>query len=312
MYMNKKMLFQPILSICIPTYNRAEFLDKSLRSLTAQQDFLYSDNIEIVISDNNSSDNTELVVKKYAQKFGHKIKYHKNNHNIRDRNFYLVLLRAHGLFRKLSNDTLIYKHDSLNFLIRKIKENYKLGKMIYFSNRKGTLLFETNMNGFIKNVSFNFTWIGCFGLWKHDLKYFKEKQVYDWAEDNLMQCHLLLFLIMKYGNIKIYNYNYCNVCKPSVSGNYDLSGVFIKNYLDILRPYYLNNYISSDTFNFARWDVLKRHVLPRQFNYKLIYSYYKQNFWRNTSEYHFSLYFYYLIIRIYFKKFLFILKTVNS
>ena len=45
----------PLLSICIPTYNRAQFLDVSLRELISQASEI-SDSIEIVISDNASTD----------------------------------------------------------------------------------------------------------------------------------------------------------------------------------------------------------------------------------------------------------------
>ena len=50
------------LSICIPTYNRAEYLRTALETL-AQADFGFAH--EIVISDNASSDNTAEVVESF-------------------------------------------------------------------------------------------------------------------------------------------------------------------------------------------------------------------------------------------------------
>ncbi|OYX65705.1 MAG: glycosyl transferase [Sphingomonadales bacterium 32-64-17] len=53
---------QPKLSICIPTYNRAPYLEKALACLAeAQWPFAH----EIVISDNSSSDNTAEVVERF-------------------------------------------------------------------------------------------------------------------------------------------------------------------------------------------------------------------------------------------------------
>ena len=100
-----KSTFQgiPTLSICIPTYNRAEYLDKSLHSLTKQKRFY---EIEVVISDNCSTDNTEEVVKKYQKQYNN-IFYHKNTENIFDKNFPTVLMKAHGLYRKIFNDNCI-------------------------------------------------------------------------------------------------------------------------------------------------------------------------------------------------------------
>lgn len=50
---------KPYLSICIPTYNRSEVLKESLMQLLKYE----GDDIEVVISDNCSPDNTEEVVR---------------------------------------------------------------------------------------------------------------------------------------------------------------------------------------------------------------------------------------------------------
>lgn len=63
---------QPKLSICIPTYNRASYLDECLNSIISQ----VNDNIEIVISDNASTDDTKEIISKY-QKIFPNIIYHR-------------------------------------------------------------------------------------------------------------------------------------------------------------------------------------------------------------------------------------------
>lgn len=67
------------LSICIPTYNRARFLKECLESLVPQ--VKDKDNVEIVICDNNSSDNTKDVVEGF-QKICKNIRYFKNPQNL--------------------------------------------------------------------------------------------------------------------------------------------------------------------------------------------------------------------------------------
>ena len=47
-----------ILTIAIPTYNRAIFLERSLKSIISQA----CPNIEIIVSDNASTDNTAKIV----------------------------------------------------------------------------------------------------------------------------------------------------------------------------------------------------------------------------------------------------------
>lgn len=56
----------PLLSLCVPTYNRARYLDSLLDTLASQmQGFPYD--YEIVISDNGSTDATPEVVARHAQ-----------------------------------------------------------------------------------------------------------------------------------------------------------------------------------------------------------------------------------------------------
>lgn len=66
----------PKVSIIIPTYNRAHYLCKSLESALSQD---YHD-IEVVISDNASSDNTSETIKKYLH--DERVKYFRNEKNI--------------------------------------------------------------------------------------------------------------------------------------------------------------------------------------------------------------------------------------
>ena len=57
--MDKK---QYLLSICIPTYNRADILDEGLSLLTSQ---IKKYPVKILVLDNASTDNTKLVCERY-------------------------------------------------------------------------------------------------------------------------------------------------------------------------------------------------------------------------------------------------------
>lgn len=70
---------QPLLSICIPTYNRAELLYSCLAVLAPQVKKLKG-KVELVVSDNCSIDETAEVVK-IAQHWG-PIRYHRNPENV--------------------------------------------------------------------------------------------------------------------------------------------------------------------------------------------------------------------------------------
>jgi len=82
------------LSICIPTYNRAKFIGAALESIVSQ----YSHEIEVVISDNASTDNTEEIVLSYQKRF-ERIRYVKLVENLgADRNFLNVIDLASGSY----------------------------------------------------------------------------------------------------------------------------------------------------------------------------------------------------------------------
>jgi abequosyltransferase len=76
----------PLLAICIPTYNMAQWLPDLLDSIVQQLPG-FEDDIEVVISDNASTDNTAWVVSNYASRIP-KLRYcqHAVNQGA-DRNF---------------------------------------------------------------------------------------------------------------------------------------------------------------------------------------------------------------------------------
>ena len=76
---------EPLLSICIPTRNRAAFLYRTLRSITETPVFQNGNEVEVVVSDNASTDATEEIVKIFTEKYGNKIVYSRNDENIKDK-----------------------------------------------------------------------------------------------------------------------------------------------------------------------------------------------------------------------------------
>lgn len=88
------------LSLCIPTYNRSEYLSALLDSILAQKD----PDIEVVISDNASTDNTAEVVESYKAKFSSLV-YVRQPENIgMDRNFLAIVENATGDYAWMIGD----------------------------------------------------------------------------------------------------------------------------------------------------------------------------------------------------------------
>ena len=70
---------KPLLSICIPTYNRADLLRECLECLAAEIT-PFGDEVELIVSDNCSTDRTRDVVEQMSKKA--KIRYNRNNTNL--------------------------------------------------------------------------------------------------------------------------------------------------------------------------------------------------------------------------------------
>lgn len=95
----------PLVSVCIPTYNSARYLRKSLGSIVKQT----YDNIEIIVSDNASTDNTKEIVKLFTD---NRVKYRRNSTNIGCYNNYNECLKvARGKFVAFYHSDDVYELD---------------------------------------------------------------------------------------------------------------------------------------------------------------------------------------------------------
>lgn len=114
-----------ILSICIPTYNRSEYLRECLETVSiAIKNF--EEKIEIIISDNASSDDTEKVVKKFEENFPGVI-YSKNTENIgAERNFRLVASMSNCEYIWILGDDDKITPDAIGVILKKISSGTDL------------------------------------------------------------------------------------------------------------------------------------------------------------------------------------------
>jgi len=84
-----------LLTIAIPTYNGADTIRETLDSILSQTKNL-NENVWVVISDNNSTDETSTISQKYHRNYPN-VLYFKNPENIGfDRNYDLAIRRSPG------------------------------------------------------------------------------------------------------------------------------------------------------------------------------------------------------------------------
>ena len=112
----------PLLSICIPTYNRAELLRSALYSIVRQAATL-GDLVEVVVSDNASTDHTADVVA-WAQTLG-PVRYHRNAENIGAGRNFLQLAQhlAQGEYCWLLGDDDLLREGAVAEVVSALREH---------------------------------------------------------------------------------------------------------------------------------------------------------------------------------------------
>jgi abequosyltransferase len=110
------------LSICIATFNRAAFIGETLDSILAQR----PDQVEIVVLDGGSTDNTAQVVGAYVQRF-ERLRYIRQDTNQGvDRDFNSVIEQAAGEYCWLMSDDDFLKPGALATVLDGIARGYGL------------------------------------------------------------------------------------------------------------------------------------------------------------------------------------------
>ena len=250
------------LSICIPTYNHAAELQRVLGNFLSLPVFQDDDRIEIVISDNASTDGTMKVGERFAENSNGRIRYFRNERNVTDANFGLALSRGRGIFRKLANDTLLYSDDGLRQMMDVVRQHLHDRPVLFFDNREtGTRMVDCpSFDSFFKEASFRSTWIGSFGIWEDDLA--KIDDFTRMAELKLTQVDVLCRMLKVKGRATVAHFVFAQSIPRGRIGGYDLARVFGRNYFTILKPYLRTGELSPPTFRLEKRHMLRGHLLP--------------------------------------------------
>ena len=119
------MKTSPLLSICIPSYNRADLLAECLNSIffSAQG---YEDQIEVIVADNASTDHTREIMASFQQKFPLLVYYRHESNIGGERNFRHVASLADGEFIWVCGDDDRIAPDAIGEVIKKISQSFDL------------------------------------------------------------------------------------------------------------------------------------------------------------------------------------------
>lgn len=266
----------PLISICIPTRNRAAILRRTLESIVSQQEFGDTDLFEIAVSDNCSEDATSEVIKEFVGRYPGRIVHSRNDSNIGFGNLLKALSLGTGDYLKLNNDTLVHRPGSLAALLQDVRQA-KSGEVLFFPNgsapRREQCFSSDSLDEFVRDVSYWTTWSSAFGIWRDDrdvcLRLFEEKR-----SSEMPHAYVLLHLVASGRRACTDNRELFASVVPDKKGGYNIAQVFGCYYTAFLQEFFAAGKLSARTlerekfrlFNFiARWyfDRSPRYVFDR-------------------------------------------------
>ena len=150
----------PILSLCIPSYQKARWLDYGL-GIALEQAKELNGLVEIVVSDNASEDETPAVLEKYKTLYGDLLIVHRNSTNIGlISNCKKVVELAHGRYCWIIGNNDVLESNALNFAVQALQKNSQISYFFcnysYFRQKEtpqGTPELKKNSAPIAKDLS---------------------------------------------------------------------------------------------------------------------------------------------------------------
>lgn len=141
----------PLLSVCIPTYNGGDYLIHNIEVLMEQVLRDKICDVEIVVSDNCSTDGTMEKMRVFCEKYPKIFKYNRNSKNLGyDGNILCLLNMARGRYVHFFGDDDFFLPGGLSRTVNILRGNEEfsiiiLGNSFYRDNEKSYVLRE-NLN----------------------------------------------------------------------------------------------------------------------------------------------------------------------
>lgn len=140
-----------LLTIGIPTFNGGKTIEKTLVTILNQVIQFNHEDIEVLISDNSSIDNTEIIIEEIQENyFGVNLIYRKNPYNVGfDRNVDQIMETAKGDYVWLISDDDYIKPDAIIKIMDILNNISGLG--VIFVNYENGIILNTKKDMECKN-----------------------------------------------------------------------------------------------------------------------------------------------------------------
>ena len=250
-----------LVSIGVPVFNGEKFIGKTLASIINQS---YK-NLEIIISDNNSSDKTPHICKKYCKQ-DKRIKYFRQKKflNIAE-NFHFVLKKAKGEFFTWNSINDYKSKDfievNLSFLIKNKKYIASTSRNSFGTNSK---IIDFELEGSLENRIETF-FKNCWS--SHAIFYALIRTNHlkkcPFLGESFFACDWVIdIFLIKYGPIKRLNKGSIFVDDKGISNSNQLKNIFVYSFLDKIFPFrklffFTINCLDTCSFSF-KLKIIKR------------------------------------------------------
>lgn len=263
----EKNLDKVLLSICIPTWNRAQFLKLSLDSIKEQLKDIDDNKLEILVSDNCSTDSTSELIKSYIND-GMSIRYNCNKENIGyDGNFLKCIQLATGKYILLLGDDDILLLGTIKYLISILEKDDWGLVHISSAHSKNDVEIYTDSNECLENIGYWITFISA-NIFRSDIvplvgnpeRYYRSFFIQiPFYIKSALSCEK---------NIMVDRLMFDAGLDNSSNGGYNLYKVFIKSYLDIWYEFVESKEIPMSVYKSIRKNMLMKFLI--NYNYSVL------------------------------------------
>lgn len=238
---------EPLLSLCIPTNGRVDWIGPLLSSIYSQQ--VDNSLFEVVITDNARNPELEKAVAALAQP---NLRYYPTD-SAGFTNQVDAFEKCSGIFCKMLNHRCVLLPGSIDKLIGLVREYQDSKPLIYCGNGhvKGPSVIDCpDMDSFVRNLSYFSSWSAGTAVWRDDMKGMREKPV-----NSTFPHTLFLFQLREESRCIIWNVPYQYLQDDAGKGGYNPFEAFGITFLDIIRGLKEEKRISEDTFQSVKKDV---------------------------------------------------------
>lgn len=291
-----------LLTIAIPTYNRAKFLKIGLEKLLLQIEG--NENlIDLLVSDNCSEDDTKKIVENFIHQ-GYPIRYNRNLENLgMDGNFAYCFNNAKGKYIWILGDDDYLVDGTIDQIISIIgKDDYGLIHLNTSEFRKENKVYDSAQD-FLNKVNINITFISGNIVNREAV----QKVSFDNYEGTLLsQLPVYLNAITSFEkNVIVYQQLLDAAVDSVTNGGYNIFEIFVTNYLTILKEFRIDLGIKwyeiqkYKLFRYFIWLWMSRLFLNKNHGLR-----FKTNNWLKIilKQYWYEVYIYPVFIIFYIKK----------